>query len=63
MTYLVSVCGSQAPTKEHYALSDARTEAERLAAMPQNKDRIIHVVEVVGSLVPRTTHEWNKEFV
>ena len=58
MTYLVSVCGNNAPTKEHTELADAKAEAVRLSLMSNNKDRVIHVVQIVASLVPRTTHEW-----
>lgn len=58
--YLVSVCGSNAPTKTHGELSDAIAEAERLALMPQSKDRTIYVVQIVATLEPRSTHEWSK---
>jgi 3-deoxy-D-arabino-heptulosonate 7-phosphate (DAHP) synthase len=58
MTYLVSVCGSNAPTKEHEHLEDAKAEAERLSLMSNNKDRVIYVVQIVATMVPRTTHEW-----
>ena len=61
MTYMVSVCGSNAPTKEHEHLADAKAEAVRLSLMSNNKDRTIHVVEIVATMVPRTTHEWKEQ--
>lgn len=60
MTYLVSVCGSQAPTKEHKELADAKAEAIRLSLLSNNKDRVIHVVQIVATLEPRSTHEWRR---
>ena len=58
MTYMVSVCGSNAPRKEHEFLIDAKVEAQRLAEQPNNKDRVIHVVQIVATLAPVTKHEW-----
>jgi len=58
--YMVSVCGSNAPTKTHGELCDAITEAQRLSLLSQNKDRIIHVVQIVATLEPRSSHEWSK---
>ena len=59
--YMVSVCGSQAPSKIHNSLDEAKTEAERLASQHQNRDRTIHVVEIVATLSPRTSHVWEQE--
>lgn len=56
--FMVSVCGSSAPSKIHESLDDAKAEAERLATQHNNRDRVIHVVEIVASLLPRTTHVW-----
>jgi hypothetical protein len=56
--YMVSVTGSNAPRQKHSTIELAQAEAERLARQPQNVDRVIHVVEIVATLAPKTTHEW-----
>jgi hypothetical protein len=56
--YMVSVCGSSAPMKQHAELSEAKAEAERLAMQPQNTNRVIHVVQVVATLRPAGCHKW-----
>ena len=59
--YMVSVCGSTAPSKIHDGLESAKQEAERLADQHNNRDRVIHVVEIVATLIPRTSHQWEGE--
>lgn len=56
--YMVSVTGSQAPTKVHDDMDAARLEAERLVTQPNNRDRTIHVVQIVATIKPQTTHVW-----
>ena len=56
--YMVSVCGSNAPSKVHDELCDAKGEALRLSMLAQNKDRTIHVVQICATLEPRSSHEW-----
>ena len=58
MSYMVSVEGSNAPTVIHPTYASAQLEAERLATLPHNKDRVIHVLKLVSSLKPVTTHKW-----
>jgi len=55
---MVSVCGSQAPSKIHDELCEARGQADALAMQPQNKDRVIHVVQIVATLRPVSSHQW-----
>jgi hypothetical protein len=58
MSYMVSIEGSNAPTVIHPTYASAQLEAERLATQPRNKDRVIHVLKLVSSLKPVTTHKW-----
>jgi len=58
MSYMVSVEGSSAPTVIHPTYASAQMEAERLATQPRNRDRVIHVLKLVSSLKPTTTHQW-----
>lgn len=58
MSYMVSIEGNQAPTVIHPTYASAQMEAERLAQQPPNHQRIIHVVKLVSSLKPVTTHKW-----
>lgn len=58
MSYMVSIEGNQAPTVIHPTYASAQMEAERLAQKPRNQQRIIHVVKLVSSLKPVTTHKW-----
>lgn len=59
--YMVSVCGSQAPSKIHTNWQDAKAEAERLASLSQNRDRVIHVVEIKATLAPTFSHAWETQ--
>lgn len=56
--YLVSVCGSNAPTVIHQDFESAKSEAERLSKIRQNMDRTIYVVELVAVLKPVSSHAW-----
>ena len=56
--YMVSVCGSNAPSHIHTDLQAAIVEAERLSKLSQNRDRTIHIVEIKATLKPITTHIW-----
>ena len=58
MSYMVSVEGGQAPTVIHQTYASAQQEAERLAQQPRNIQRTIHVLKLVSSLKPVTTHKW-----
>jgi hypothetical protein len=58
MSYMVSIEGSNAPTVIHPTYASAQLEAERLATQPRNRDRVIHVLELVSSLKPVTKHYW-----
>jgi hypothetical protein len=58
MSYMVSIEGSQAPTVIHPTYQSAQMEAERLSKQPRNQQRIIHVLKLVSSLKPVTTHKW-----
>jgi hypothetical protein len=58
MSYMVSIEGSNAPTVIHPTYASAQMEAERLATQPRNKDRVIHVLKLVSSFKPVTTHKW-----
>jgi hypothetical protein len=58
MSYMVSVEGSQAPTVIHPTYASAQMEAERLSKQPRNQQRTIHVLKLVSSLKPVTTHKW-----
>ena len=58
MSYMVSVEGSNAPTVIHPTYASAQLEAERLATLLRNRDRVIHVLKLVSSLKPVTTHKW-----
>ena len=57
MSYMVSVEGSNAPTVIHPTYASAQLEAERLATQQRNRDRVIHVLKLVSSLKPVTTHK------
>jgi hypothetical protein len=59
--YMVSVTGAQAPTKIHIEYGDAKFEAERLSKLTNNKDREIHIVKILATLKPVTTHNWVEE--
>jgi hypothetical protein len=58
MSYMVSIEGSNAPTVIHPTYASAQLEAERLATQQRNKDRVIHVLKLVSSFKPVTTHKW-----
>lgn len=60
--YLVSVDGMQAPKFEHPTLDEAKKEAERLAAMQGNQERIIRVLRQEATLKATRTisYAWNK---
>ena len=58
MSYMVSIEGSQAPIVIHPTYQSAQMEAERLAQQPRNQQRTIHVLKLVSSLKPVTTHKW-----
>jgi hypothetical protein len=59
--YLVSVCGSHAPLKMHDTLESAKTEAERLSRLKDNRDSAIYVVQIQASLIPASSHKWEGE--
>lgn len=58
--YLVSVTGSNAPSHIHTDWQTAKSEAERLSKMAQNRDRTIYIVEIKATLKPITTHIWEQ---
>lgn len=60
--YMVSVTGSNAPSNIHtdWQQAKAKAEAERLSKLSQNRDRTIHVVQVMATLKPVTTHVWEQ---
>jgi hypothetical protein len=58
MSYMVSVEGAQAPCKIHTTYQSAQMEAERLAQQHGNRNATIHVLKLVSSLKPVTTHKW-----
>ena len=43
--WMVYVEGKSGPTKKHLTLDDARLEAERLCRMPDNRGRLVYVLE------------------
>lgn len=58
MSYLVSVNGGHAPSHIHPTIESAFKEAERLSKQPANLNRSIHVLKVVSTLKPVSTHQW-----
>ena len=54
--YMVSVDGKTAPCKVHADFAEAAHEAERLAAMPNNRGATIRVLKVMDVLEP--AHQW-----
>lgn len=58
MSYMVSVEGGSAPSATHETIEAAKAEAERLADQPRNRHATIHVLQIVGVLEQRTSHEW-----
>ena len=60
MTYMVYVHGKTGPSKEHTYMTDAVTEAERLAAQPDNKLRKIYILKVEKVNEPVITRTWKE---
>jgi hypothetical protein len=58
MSYMVSVEGGNAPTVIHPTYASAQLEAERVAKLLRDKSKTIHVLKLVSSLKPVTTHKW-----
>ncbi len=58
MKYMVSVEGAQAPTVIHPTYASAAIEAERLAQQSINKNRKVHVLRLVATLEPVSSHKW-----
>ncbi len=56
--YMVSVDGREAPSTIHPNQAEAVKEAIRLSRMPNNRDRCVRVLRLIGSYVPSSSHEW-----
>jgi hypothetical protein len=58
MKYMVSVEGNQAPTVIHPTYASAAIEAERLAQQSINKNLKVHVLRLISTLEPVSSHKW-----
>ena len=58
--YMVSVANNTTPTKKFTDLTTAKVEAIRVSLIPVNSLAVIHVVQIIATLEPRTSHEWSK---
>ena len=43
--WMVWIEGKSGPTKKHFAVDDARVEAERLLRLPENRGRKAYILE------------------
>ena len=58
MKYMVFVDGAQAPTVIHPTYASAAIEAERLAQLTTSRNRKVHVLRLVSTLEPVSSHKW-----
>jgi hypothetical protein len=59
MSYMVYVEGRNHPCVVHNTLKSAKDEAERLAAQPDNKMRMIYIAKIYMTGVPVTERQWS----